>query len=98
MLQAIQAIHNWSLLYPGVYFGSVLVLLLLVCAGWYRLGVTRLAVAGAPARRHVIVGWRIRPFAHSVLIQVAGVSVLGKLESDIDSLAATLAVRISYRW
>ncbi len=97
MLQAVQAIHNWSLLYPGAYFGSVLVLLLLVCAGWYRLGVTRLAVAGAPARRHVSVGWRTRPFVHTLAVQVAGVTLMGRLESDVDYLAASVAVRVSYR-
>ncbi len=94
MLQALQAIHNWSLLYPGVYFGGIIILLCIVCGGWFKLGSMRLAVAGAPVRRHVVIQWRPRPFAHSVLVQAGGISVLGRLESHVDSVGASLAVRI----
>lgn len=90
-MQTIQAIHQLSVVYPGAYFGSVIVLLLIVCAGWFKLG--SLAIAG-PARRRIIVSWRPHPFSHSVLVQIAGVRVLGSLESDVDYVAASVAVRI----
>lgn len=95
MLQVLQTIHNWSILYPGAYFGGVIILLLLTCGGWFKLGSTRLAVAGpAPARRRFIVSWRFRPFVHTVICQVANVLVAGKLETDIDFVAVSLAIRI----
>lgn len=91
MLQALQIIHNWSVIYPSAYFGCVIALLLVTCGGWFKLGTMRLAAA--PTRRHVIVRWRPHPFAHSLLVQAGGISVLGRLESDIDSVAASVAVR-----
>jgi hypothetical protein len=94
----LQAIYTLSVMYPHQYWSGVIVLLILVCAGWYRLGVTRLVVAGAPTRQRVVVQWRLHPFAHSVLVQVASVTIMGRLESDVDYLAASVAVRISYRY
>lgn len=92
-MQAVQAIHNWSVLYPSVYLGCVLILLCIVCAGWYRLGVTRLAVAGASAGPHVVLWWRPHPFTQSVLVQAGSISVLGRLESSDTHVGASLAVR-----
>ncbi len=95
MLQAIQTIHNWSILYPGAYFGSVIVLLILVCGGWFRLGASYLPVAtSAPARRRLVIHWQPKPFAHRIIATIAGVQIVGTLMADVDCVAASVAVKI----
>lgn len=95
MLQAVQTLHNWSMLYPGAYFGCVIIVLCIICCGWFKLGSMRLATAGAaPARPRFTVGWRFSPFSHTVLCQLANVAIMAKLESGIDYAGASLAVRI----
>jgi len=92
----LQAIYTLSVLYPHQYWAGVILSLLGICYGWYRLGVTRLAVAGAmPARPRLVVHWRSRPFVHGMLFQIAGVSIIGRLESTIDSIGVSVAIRFT---
>jgi hypothetical protein len=78
MLQFIQAIHNFSIINPFLYFGTLLVLLCVVLRGWYRLGsLNALAYVSpaphsAPARPRFIFYRR----STSIVLQVANLLIL----------------------
>ena len=97
-MQVIQMIYHLSVAHPLHYWSGIIVLLLIVCAGGFKLGTMRLAFAGVaspgPARRPFSVAWRFKPFAHTLAVQIAGVMVVGRLESDVDYMAASFAVRL----
>jgi hypothetical protein len=97
MLQFINALHNFSLINPTAYFGSLLVLLLIVLRGWYRLGslhalaLVSPAPQSAPARQRFVFYRR----STAVVLQVANLLILGSIESNNDTIAATIAVRVT---
>jgi hypothetical protein len=91
----LQAIHDMSVMFPHQYWCGVIVLLILVCAGWFKLGTMRLAVAGpAPARPRLVIYWQPNPFLHRIIATIAGVQIVGTLMADVDHLAASVAVKI----
>jgi hypothetical protein len=61
MLQTINALHQFSVVNPSLYFGALLCMLLIVLRGWYILGVLNSqawvspAQQSAPARQRVVL-------------------------------------------
>jgi hypothetical protein len=96
MLPVINAIHNYSILNPTLYFGSLLVLCCIVLRGWYCLGCMNALAMVTPApqaaARPRFVFYRR---STSVVLQVAHLLILAGIESNHDTIAATLAVKVT---
>ena len=97
MLQFIQVIHNYSILHPSLYFGSLLVVLCIVLRGWYRLGSmnTLAMMSPAPYAAPSCPRWVFYRRSTSFVLQVANLLILGSIESKNDTIAATIAVRVT---
>lgn len=97
MLQFINAVHNFSVLNPSLYFGSLLVLLCIVLRGWYRLGsLNALALVSpapqsAPARTRFVFYRR----STSIVLTLANLLILASIESNNNTIAATIAVKVT---
>lgn len=97
MLQFINAIHNFSIINPTLYFGSLLVLLLIVLRGCYCLGsMNALALVSpapysAPARPRFVFYRR----STAIVLQIANLLILGSIETNNNTLAATIAVKVT---
>jgi hypothetical protein len=95
MLQAIQNLHMLSVLHPSLYFGTLMLLAVIVCPGWYKLGRLQAAAvvspAMAPARRRVVFYKKSQAF----VLSIANLVILGSLESSGDTIAATVALRVT---
>lgn len=95
MLQVIASIHTLSVLYPSLYFGSLIELVLVVSYGWYQLGYMRIVVAPAPtfapARRRVTFYKR----SQAVVFQLANLLSLAIIESSGDTITAAIAVKVT---
>lgn len=91
----LQAIHQISIVYPLQYWGTELVLFLVVSRGWYVLGTWQpVAIVSAapplPVRRRVI----FRRRNNAVLLCLGHLAIMGKLESNFDQLALTIALQV----
>jgi hypothetical protein len=97
MLQAIQNLHMLSVLHPSLYFGTLMLLAVIVCPGWYKLGRLQAAAVAspapvmAPARRRVVFYKKSQAF----VLSIANLVILGSLESSGDTIAATVALRVT---
>ena len=96
LLQAIQTIYQFSVVHPTPYFGSLALLALVVCFGWYRLGTMQPArvspaLASAPARRRVVFYKKSQEF----VLSNANLAILGSIESSGDTIAATIALKVT---
>ena len=92
----LQAIHHLSQIHPYHYWSAILVLLLVVIRGWYTLGsLNALASVSlapvAPARPR----WIFYRRSTAVMLQIANLLILGSIESNNDTIAATIAVRVT---
>jgi hypothetical protein len=95
MLQTIQNLHALSVLYPSLYFGCLVLIALVVCPGWYKLGCLQVASVSpapiAPARPR----WIFYRRSTAVVFQIANLLILGSIESKNNTIAATIAVRVT---
>ena len=93
MLQAINAVHTFSMLNPSLYFGFLALLACIVCPGWYTFGRLQLAsVSPAP-----IVPARQCPTLFlkglSLVLQFRGLLLLSSLEVRTDAIALVIAAK-----
>ena len=97
MLQTIQTVHNFSVLNPSLYFGSLLVLLLVVLRGWYCLGsLNALAlVSPAPMLRLRSPRFVFYRRGYAVVLTLANLLILASIELNNDTIVATIAVRVT---
>jgi hypothetical protein len=94
----LQSMHHLSVIYPSLYFGCLLFLACVVCPGWYKLGRLQLASVVSPAptpitpaRRRVVFHRR----DNAVLLHLGHLAIMGKIESQDDHLALTIALRVT---
>lgn len=91
----LQAVHTFSVLYPSLYFGFLVLLASVVCPGWYKLGRLQLAtVASAttpitPARPRCVFHRQ----RHALLLLIARLVILATMEAKDDLVIFTLAVK-----
>jgi hypothetical protein len=98
MLQTINAIHNLSILYPSSYFGLLVLLASVLMPGWYKLGCLQAAAAYvSPAPISQIRSSRFVFYRRStsIVLQVANLLILGSIESNNDTIVATIAVKVT---
>jgi len=96
MLQAIYAVHNFSIFNPSLYFGTLLTTLLIVLRGWYRLGsLNALAVSLAPTSAPACPRWVFYRRSTAIVLQVANLLILGSIESNNNTIAATITVKVT---
>ena len=75
-----------------LYWSCMITLLLVVCSGWYYLGSTRQVLAtSAPARPGFVFYRR----SQAVVLTLANLLILASIESNNDTIAATIAVRVT---
>jgi hypothetical protein len=75
-----------------LYWSCMITLLLVVCSGWYYLGSTRqVLVTSAPARPGFVFYRR----SQAVVLTLANLLILASIESNNDTIAATIAVRVT---
>jgi hypothetical protein len=96
-LQALESVHQFSVACPSIYFGTLIFLVLVVSKGWYTLGKMQLAAIGAPAPTKAPARPRcvFYPHNHTVLVLIANLVIMGKLESNHDTVAATIALKVT---
>jgi hypothetical protein len=95
MLQAINAVHTFSVVNHTLYFGALLLLTCFVCPGWYKL--VRLQLASVSTSPHAPIQPRtvfVRR-DNAILIVLAHVRILGKIESHRDIIASTLPIKVT---
>jgi hypothetical protein len=90
MLQVVQAVHDFSVAYPSAYFGSLLVVLLVVFRGWYVLGIG----AGPRVVVPVRFAWKFTPATRLLLFQIADLVILEQTTSNQDTAAVTIALQV----
>jgi hypothetical protein len=97
MLQLIQALHQFSVVNPSLYFGSLACLALIVCKGWYRLGSLNALAYVSPAPISAPVRPRFVFYRRStaVVLTLANLLILASFESNNDTIAATIAVKVT---
>jgi hypothetical protein len=97
MLQLIQALHNASVLYPTSYFGILVLIASVLLPGYYKLGKMQVAAAYSPARYSAPSCPRFVFYRRStsVVLQIANLLILASIESKNDTIAATIAVRVT---
>jgi hypothetical protein len=97
MLPVINALHHFSIINPTLYFGTLLVLLLIVLRDWYRLGSMNALAVTSPAPQAAAARPRFVFYCRStaVVLQIANLLILGSIESKNDTIAATIAVRVT---
>jgi hypothetical protein len=98
MLQLIQALHDASILYPTSYFGILGLIASVLMPGYYKLGKMQAAaayVSPAPYAAPSCPRWVFYRRSTSFVLQVANLLILGNIESKNDTIAATIAVRVT---
>lgn len=95
MLQTIQTLHTYSILYPSLYFSFLALLTCIVCPGWYRLGRLQLASVStspiAPARPRCV----FRRQSHALLLLLAHLAIVAMAEAKDDLVIFTLAIKVT---
>jgi hypothetical protein len=97
MLQFIQEIHTYSVLYPSAYFGLLVLLASVVCPGWYKLGCLQTAAVCSPAPTLVPARPRFVFYrrGYAVVLQVSNLLILGSISASNNTIAATIAVKVT---
>jgi hypothetical protein len=92
----LQAIYHLSQIHPYQYWSAILVLLLVVIRGWYRLGsLNALAVPPAPQSAPVRPRWIFYRRSTAIVLQIANLLILGSISANNTTIAATIAVRVT---
>jgi hypothetical protein len=96
-LQALESVHQFSVACPSIYFGTLILLVLVVSKGWYTLGKMQPAAVVSPAPTMAPVRPRcvFYPQNHTVMVLIANLVIMGKLESNNDTVAATIALKVT---
>ena len=92
----LQAIHHLSQIHPYHYWSAILVLLLVVIRGWYTLGSLNALATVSPAPiAPVCPRFVFYRRSTSIVFQIANLLILGSIESNNNTIAATIAVRVT---
>lgn len=98
MLQAIQTIHTYSVVYPSTYWLIMLALFVAICKCWFVMGTLSPACVSSstppkisPARPRCVFHRQSR----AIMVLLANLVIVGKLESSGDTIAATIALKVT---
>jgi hypothetical protein len=79
------------------YWSCSLILFTVICRGWYAVGAMGASDRSAAPRVPLRLGWRFHPSGRFLALQVANLAMMARLESDGDSIAASLVVHLTYQ-
>lgn len=99
MLQTINAVHHFSVMNPTLYFGTLLILSLIVIWGWYRLGtmIALATVSPAPTSAPVCPRWILYRRSTAIVLQVANLLFLGQIVKQENGIASTIALKVTWQ-